>query len=36
MASRIIGVEHASLWVAYPQAKRPFTHEWPSFAPPCL
>jgi len=34
--SRIIGESWRSLWDAYPQAKRPFTHECPSFAPPFL
>ena len=36
MASRIIGDTTRSGWVAYPQAKRPLTHEWPSLAPPSL
>ena len=34
MLSRTIGAVTRSECDAYPQAKRPFTHEWPSLAPP--
>src|SRR5260221_10853188 len=34
--SRIIGLRIRSLWLVYPQAKRPLTQEWPRFALPSL
>src|SRR5262245_64466 len=34
IVSRTMGRSARSGCVAYPKAKRPFTHEWPSLAPP--